>query len=136
MKKSYIIAIVLVAVAIGVILSTFADSATYATFDEAMENPERKYQVVGTLSPGKALEYNPEVDANLFRFYLVDREGLEKEVVFKGSKPQDFERSEQVVIKGKMSGAAFQADELLMKCPSKYNDGSEGLKEFKAGEES
>jgi cytochrome c-type biogenesis protein CcmE len=57
-------------------------------------------------------------------------------VIFNGNKPQDFERSEQVVIKGKMQGTAFQADEILMKCPSKYNDGSEGLKEFKAAEAS
>jgi cytochrome c-type biogenesis protein CcmE len=135
-KKSNIVVIVLIAVAIGIILSTFADSSTYASFNEAMENPERKYQVVGTLSRSKALEYNPEMNANLFKFYLVDREGVEKEVIFKGSKPQDFERSEQVVIKGRISGKSFQADEILMKCPSKYNDGSEGLKEFKAAGES
>jgi len=135
-KKSYIVVIVLIAVAIGVILSTFTDSSTYATFSEALENPGKKFQVVGTLSPGKPMDYNPQVDANLFRFYLVDREGTEKEVIFKGNKPQDFERSEQVVIKGRVKGDAFQADEILMKCPSKYNDGSEGLKEFKAAGES
>jgi len=76
--------------------------------------------------------YNPEQNANLFSFYLVDSEGLEKKVMFNGSKPQDFERSESVVITGKMKGDAFLADKILMKCPSKYNDGKEGLKEFKS----
>jgi len=81
------------------------------------------------------LEYNPEENANLFGFYLVDRNGTERKVVFKGTKPQDFERSEPAVIIGKMNGEVFNADKILMKCPSKYNDGSEGLKEYKAESE-
>ena len=65
--------------------------------------------------------YNPEVNANLFGFYLVDNEGLEKKVLYNGSKPQDFERSEQIVVVGKMDGDEFHASQILMKCPSKYN---------------
>jgi cytochrome c-type biogenesis protein CcmE len=41
-------------------------------------------------------------------------------VVFNGSKPQDFERSEQIVLTGKMIGNEFHASKILMKCPSKY----------------
>ena len=129
MKTKYIIGICIIAVAIGVILSTFADSGTYASFSEAMQEPERKFQVVGQLSKDKELLYNPEENANLFSFFLVDNDGTEKQVLFNGAKPQDFERSEQVVIKGKMRGDAFVAEEILMKCPSKYNDGQE-MKEF------
>ena len=46
----------------------------------------------------------------------------ECKVVFQGSKPQDFERSEQIVLTGKMVGEEFHASKILMKCPSKYND--------------
>ena len=28
-----------------------------------------------------------------------------------------------IVLKGKMQGDVFEANEILMKCPSKYNDG-------------
>lgn len=132
MKKGHIIAIVIIAVAIGMIISTFLDSSTYATFDEAMEQPGKEFHVSGTLNLNKDMVYNPEQNANLFSFYLIDSEGLEKKVMFNGSKPQDFERSESVVITGKMKGDAFVADKILMKCPSKYNDGKEGLKEFKS----
>lgn len=131
MKKGHILAIVLIAVAIGMILSTFLDSSTYATFGEAMENPGKEFHVSGTLDRKFELVYKPEENANLFRFHLADRDGVTKEVFFNGSKPQDFERSESVVITGKMKGDAFMADKILMKCPSKYNDGKEGLQEFK-----
>lgn len=132
MKKGHIVAFVIIAVAIGMIISTFLDSSTYATFGEAMEQPGKEFHVSGTLNLNKDMVYNPEQNANLFSFYLVDSEGLEKKVMFNGSKPQDFERSESVVITGKMKGDAFLADKILMKCPSKYNDGKEGLKEFKS----
>ena len=45
---------------------------------------------------------------------------LERKVIFLGSKPQDFERSEQIVLTGKMKGDEFLASKILMKCPSKY----------------
>lgn len=132
MKKTHIIAIVLIAVAIGTILSTFLDSSTYASFTEAMEAPGKEFHVAGKLNTAKEMSYNPEQNANLFSFYLVDNEGFEKKVLFNGSKPQDFERSESVVITGKVKGNDFIADKILMKCPSKYNDGKEGLQEFKS----
>lgn len=133
MKKSHIVAIALIAVAIATILSTFLDSSTYASFTEAMEAPDKEFHVAGTLNLKKEMVYKPETNANLFTFYLVDREGKEVKVMFNGSKPQDFERSESVVITGKMKKDAFVANKILMKCPSKYNDGKEGLKEFNAG---
>ena len=51
-------------------------------------------------------------------------------VVYYGAKPQDFERSEQVVIVGKVvpgpskqeNKAVFVADQILTKCPSKYTE--------------
>ena len=132
MKKTHIIGIIIIALSIGMILSTFSDSSTYASFTEALEAPQKEFHVVGQLNKDKELEYNPEENVNRFAFYLVDREGTEKKVIFKGTKPQDFERSEQVVITGKMKEDAFMADKILMKCPSKYNDGSEAMQEFNA----
>jgi len=123
MKKSHIIGIILIALSIGAILSTFSDSSTYASFNEALKEPEEEFHVVGKLNKTKEMDYSPEKDANLFSFYLTDREGTEKKVLFNGAKPQDFERSEQVVIVGEMSGEVFNANKILMKCPSKYNEG-------------
>jgi cytochrome c-type biogenesis protein CcmE len=128
MKKSHIIAIVIIAIAIGAILSTLADSSTYASFSTASNHPAKTYHVVGKLNKDMPQEYDPHKDADMFTFFLVDNEGSEKKVILHKARPQDFEKSEQIVVVGKMSGDAFVASEVLMKCPSKYNNPKEDMK--------
>lgn len=120
MKKSSIILMVIIAVAIAMILVIYTDSSTYSTFTEAKEKNTELY-VVGVLNKEKNLEYDPVKDANLFTFYMYDNDSTECKVVFNGAKPQDIERSEQIVLTGKMEGDKFHASKILMKCPSKYN---------------
>lgn len=122
MKKTHIIAIICIAVIIGGIISTLSDSSTYANFSEAIDNPEEEFHVVGKLDKSAAIEYNPSVNPNLTVFTMTDREGRSFKVFLKKSKPQDFERSEQVVLIGSAKGDAFYATQILMKCPSKYNE--------------
>ena len=121
MKKTYIIGLVLIAAMLAVIFSTISESSTYAPFSTAVSNKGKTYHVVGKLNLEKDFIYDPELNANVFGFYLVDNEGLEMKVLYNGSKPQDFEKSEQVVVVGKYNGSDFIASEVLMKCPSKYN---------------
>ena len=123
MKRIHIIGIIIIAVAIGAIMTTLSSSSTYASFNEAAKNPYDQFHVVGKLNKDKETIYNPQADPNLFVFYMVDNEGTEKKILLRKSKPQDFERSEQIVIIGKCNGSEFEADDILMKCPSKYNDG-------------
>lgn len=133
MKKTHIIAIIVIALAIGAIMSTVSDSSTYSNFTEAIQNPGKEYHVVGQLNKEADMTYNPEVDANLFSFSMIDNNGMEQRVHFAGSKPQDFERSEQIVLVGKYEQDSFKASKILMKCPSKYNEGQEGeMQEFTA----
>ncbi len=131
MKKSSIIGIIIIAVAIGVIISTYFDSSTYGSFADAIETQEELH-VVGQLDKQQQIVYNPEQDANYFSFYLVDKDGKKSKVVFNGSKPQDFERSEQIVLTGKMQGNEFHANKILMKCPSKYTNDKIEVKEFQS----
>lgn len=128
MKKSHIIAIAIIAVAIAAILSTVADSSTYASFSISTQNPKKVYHVVGKLNKEKPQDYNPQENANLFTFYMIDNEGKERKVLLNKTKPQDFDRSEQIVVIGKMSGDDFFASDVLMKCPSKYNNPKEDMK--------
>lgn len=128
MKKSYIIALAVVAIAIAAIMSTVSDSSTYASFAVAVEHPNKEFHVVGKLNKEKPQDYNPEVNANLFSFYMKDNEGKECKVLLNKTKPQDFDRSEQIVIIGKMAGEEFHASDVLMKCPSKYNNPKEDIK--------
>src|SRR5690606_11836386 len=121
MKKSSIFGIVVIAVLIAMIISIYGDSSTYASFSEA-EATESELHVVGQLNKDKELVYNPTENANYFSFYMLDEKGNECKVIFNGAKPQDVERSEQIVLTGKMVGENFHASKILMKCPSKYND--------------
>lgn len=124
MKKTHIILIVVIAIVIAAMVGAINDSSTYANFSEAFENPGSEYHVVGKLAENNQMNYDPATNPDLFEFQMVDNNGLEKKVVLHKSKPQDFERSEQIVLIGEAgSDGAFHANEILMKCPSKYTDG-------------
>lgn len=121
MKRSHLIAIAIVAVAIGILISASKDVTTYANFTQAKQSGER-VKLVGQLVKERPVEYNPEKDPNYLAFYLRDDAGEVRRVVLHAGKPQDFERSEQIVLTGQMSGENFDAADMLLKCPSKYKD--------------
>lgn len=131
MKISHIIAIVVIAVAIGVIVSTSGDASSYVSFKEAYElasnGKNKKIHVVGELKKSPegeiiGVKYNPAEDPNYFEFILVDEDKRESKVIYFNPKPADFERSEKIVVVGSVKNNAFYADKILMKCPSKYQE--------------
>lgn len=138
MKISHIIGILIIGVAITAIISMTGDASTYVTFKEATEmaseGKSTKVHVVGNLKKDAqghplGLVYNPKLDPNYFAFTLLDDSLQEREVVYLSPKPQDFERSEKIVIIGCMKDKTFLADKILLKCPSKYQDGKAEFKE-------
>src|SRR3954471_24950411 len=122
MKKLHILGIIVIAVAIGVIFVSLKNTSTYADFSEAIANPDKEYHVVGKLDKSQPQVYEPSVNPDEFLFSMTDNKGTTKMVVLHKSKPQDFEKSEQIVLIGKMNGGNFHANDILMKCPSKYNE--------------
>ncbi len=127
MKKLHIVGIIIIAVAIGVIFSSLKNTTTYANFDEAMANPGKEFHVVGKLNKDMPQLYEPTVNPDEFKFTMLDNNGLSKNVVLHKSKPQDFDKSEQLVLIGQIHGEEFHANDILMKCPSKYNDAKSQL---------
>lgn len=128
MKKSHIIAILIIAIAFGVVITSLSNNNRYATFKEASEHPSTVYHVVGKLDRTKPYLYDPHLNANLFTFYMVDSNKTEFKVMLGKPKPDDFEQSDQIVVIGKANaGNEFQASEILMKCPSKYKANSSSL---------
>jgi len=122
MKKLYIVAIVVVGVAIAVIMMSLKNTATYSDFTESASDPEREFHIVGKLDKTQAQVYEPQINPDEFSFFLTDNKGTTKQVVLHKSKPQDFDKSEQIVLIGKMQNDTFHASDILLKCPSKYND--------------
>jgi cytochrome c-type biogenesis protein CcmE len=131
MKKSAILGLVVIAIAIAVIISVYSSSSTYATFAEAQQT-ESELHIIGHLNKQKELVYDAAKDANYFSFYMKDNKGEERKVIFTGTKPEDFERSEQLVLTGQMVGNEFHASKILMKCPSKYTQDKLEVTEAKA----
>ena len=121
MKKTQLIAFLCIVAAITVIINGAKDVSTYATFAEAAKS-ESEVKVTGELNMDQDIIYQPEVDPNVFSFHMIDNNGDSKKVIMKQAKPQDFERSESIVVAGAMQEDVFVADEILMKCPSKYKD--------------
>lgn len=132
MKKIQIFGLVIIAVAIGIIVSTAGDASTYVDFSKAQEmasgGDNESIHVVGRLKKDAAgqildMQYDPKIDPNYFTFTLVDNKNVARKVVYMSTKPQDFDKSEQVVVIGKMKNGTFAAEKILMKCPSKYENG-------------
>jgi len=124
MKKTHVLALIAIIVALGAILSTLYDAETYSGFSNAQKHEGKKFQIIGKLNKEKEITQQIENGSVWLSFYMVDEEGVEQQVYFQGTKPQDFEKSEQVVVVGSFEKASFVASNLLLKCPSKYNEGS------------
>lgn len=120
MKKTHIVLLILVAAAISVISAMYLDFSTYETFASAAKRPDKQFHVMGYLEKDKAMVYDPVKDPNRFTFFVKDKQGNVSEVVFSGAKPTDIEKSEQIVMTGRMDGDKFHCNQIQMKCPSKY----------------
>lgn len=125
MKKSHILGIVIIAVAITVIISTAGDASSYVTFEEAYAQKDGGVHVVGQLkkdAKGHVVGIQPAENKLSFSFIMVDNDGEEQTVYYNEPMPNDFFRSEQVVVIGGYQGETFVADKILLKCPSKYQE--------------
>lgn len=121
MKKIYVVAIVMIGVAIALLTNASKDVSTYSSFQDALESG-KTVKIAGQLSKDKEMLYDPAKDPNYFSFFIKDSKGEERKVVLYSAKPKDFEKSEQVVVTGQMKGDEFVASDILLKCPSKYKE--------------
>ncbi len=124
MKRNHILALVGIVVAVAAILATLGDASTYVNFAQAEKDMGSVYTVIGTLDTSKPMNYDAR--SSRFTFFARDKQGEVRQVVYNQPKPQDFERAEEVTMKGYAEDSVFVAGEILMKCPSKYN-GQEGI---------
>lgn len=129
MKKTHILGLIVIAVALSIIISTAGSSSVYATFKEAKamakQGSEEKVHVVGQLAKnqsGEILGLHASADKLSCTFLLQDQDGFVQEVYYNEPIPADFTRSEQVVVKGRYHNDVFVAHQILLKCPSKYQE--------------
>ena len=123
MKNSQIAIIIAIAVLIGYTLVRLGHSSTYSTFEQATASMGEKTTVIGYLDADQPMDFNPKTIT--LTFIAKDKKGNESTVIYHQPKPQDFERSEEITMTGYASDSAFIATDILMKCPSKYNEQNE-----------
>lgn len=119
----YVVSGVLVVGLVWFGVTAFNESLTpYKSFREARKMTGY-VQVNGTLP-------HPEQSSTkegILRFELRDEEGEVLQVAYEGVKPVNFELATSVVAIGKYQEGVFHADQLLVKCPSKYQaEGGDG----------
>jgi cytochrome c-type biogenesis protein CcmE len=128
MKRTHIIILAAIAVSIvALIIFSANDFSTYDTIASAKQKQGVFVHLIAKLDNTQPIEYDPAKDANYLSFYATDSLGGKTKVVYYNSKPTDLEKSERVVLKGKMQGEVFECKDILLKCPSKYKDDKKQL---------
>lgn len=123
MKPKLVLGIVAIVAFTSLLMYNFGESiSTYTTFDTAAETGSA--HVPGTWDDTR--EYGFSKETKQFTFFMKDEAGNSKKVVYPKAKPNNFEQADRLVVIGEMKGDVFYANEMLMKCPSKYNDANPG----------
>lgn len=133
MKRNhlYIAGAILILAFAGFALASFKESLTpYVSYEQA-RSVDRVVQVAGALDQGSSA-YDSESQSLLFTL-REETSGETLRVRYHGVKPGNFEDAVSIVAIGRYDEAAseFQANDLLVKCPSKYQGLEEGGTETK-----
>jgi CcmE len=130
MKKSHLAALILIGITIAVLISSMVDVTAYETIASAKQKKGKTVTVIAKLDKA-TVEYNPAVNPNYLTFEATDTLGERMKVAYYYEKPYDMEKSERIVLKGKMENGVFEIHDqkgILIKCPSKYKDDPEAAK--------
>lgn len=131
MNAKYIIGAVIIVVFLAWGASAFLKTTVqYVSITDA-EKSKRTVQVMGKIDFDK-VNYN--AGENRLEFAIFDPETKDSvsahrmNVVYYGVVPGNFDQATSVVLKGKPDNGVFVAEQMLVKCPSKYQ--GEGGSEY------
>lgn len=122
MKKTHIVLLVLIATTIVVLISYTGDLSSYETIASAKQKPGKFVNLIVKMDKSVPVLYDPIKDPNYLQFNVQDSLGGKIAVVYHNAMPTDMEKSERLVLKGKVQGDNFECSSIVMKCPSKYKD--------------
>ncbi|MBM4464654.1 MAG: cytochrome c maturation protein CcmE [Chloroflexi bacterium] len=114
-------AIIVLAVGYLIVSSIGGSTAYYLTVEEvkAQEPSERTVRVAGTVM-GDTIEWNAQ--ELLLKFRIADDSGS-LAVIYNGPRPDMLRDGAEAVVEGRYTErGSFEANNLLLKCPSKYEE--------------
>jgi len=127
MKRSHIVILIAIAIAIGALIMLSVDFSTYDTVASARQKQGKFVHLIARLDKSMPMDYDPANNPNYLSFVAKDSLGASTKVVYRNTKPAELEHSERIVLKGKMQGDVFECSDILLKCPSKYKDDKKEL---------
>ena len=131
MKKTHIAMIIAIAAVSAFLISSVVNASQSVAFKAAMEKPGKEFKVTGTFDHGHEIVRNPKVNADLTEFYMIDKDGHSQKVILHSDKgePMGLKNSEAINLHGSFNEKGeFHANDIQMKCPSKYNQDKYELK--------
>ncbi|MBX3095908.1 MAG: cytochrome c maturation protein CcmE [Fimbriimonadaceae bacterium] len=127
-KQKNLTAIVVVLVSVlalsGVVFAFLMQSSPYVTVAEAKTMSGDNLHLAGVIVPG-SIQTTASGSAKV-SFMLQDDKGDLLPVVYKRPAPPNLRTADRVVAIGGFQDGAFEARDLLLKCPSKYESESGG----------
>jgi len=104
--------------------ATVSTGAYYMTVSELQGRGAsivgERVRVSGTVVEGSE-DWRPQ-EVTL-RFTIADENGAQLPIVFSGPRPDNFQRAASAIVEGELlPDGSFQAETLLLKCPSRYEE--------------
>jgi cytochrome c-type biogenesis protein CcmE len=117
MNVKAVLAVALLVIAVAIGITSFKKSVTpYISFAEARQ-AQGLVQVNGLLADKKYVLKSQE---QFLSFRLKDSKGEILPVEYRGVVPGNFDQATSIVAIGHYKDGTFAAEQLLVKCPSKY----------------
>lgn len=118
-KLLYIAGAVLIAgfAVLGMIEMLGSQTPYLETVAQVTKAGDRPVQFLGEIVR-KESRYDESTDELIFT--LRDKSGASIPVRYKGVKPANFDEAEKAVVRGQYIGSEFIANQLNLKCPSRY----------------
>ena len=126
-KIKFIIGGVVIALAIAyLVYAGIQNNATYFfTIDELYTKGEAQYNCPVRVSgkvDGETIAFNNR--DLVLTFDVTSETGERMHVIFNGPKPDQMRHEAEAILEGKYDGNVFTAQSLLLKCPSRYEEGT------------
>jgi len=119
MKKTRIVIFIIIITLLIVAILSLSDDvmSPYVSFAHAKEHSGSYVQIIGVLDRGTPVKHHEKGLS-----FTVSDGASRMKIVHDGPRPLNFEHADKIVLLGKYSLDAdvFQADKVLVKCPSKY----------------
>jgi cytochrome c-type biogenesis protein CcmE len=122
MKPAYMIALVVISACMAVTMWAFTNAvAKHVSVAQAMAKPGETVQVPGVIDR-KSVGF--DTIRGELRFDITDPKNPSSRmtIVYREPKPENFDSADKVEAVGVFKDGVFTASNLLVKCPSKYND--------------